>query len=186
MSEGQAPTAEPIQPDEHMHIDRLERRWIWLAIVILVIFTIAVSVAGFALGIQVPTVEARVDPTTLGETPPWNEPGLREVVPGEEYDLYMVARQFFFAPDEVAVPAGSTVNIYITSADVQHGIKMIESETSDVIPNVNMMIIPGQVSKVSVTFDEPGVYEYICHEYCGAGHAVMWGRIVVDPAQGGA
>ena len=82
MSEGQAPTAEPIQPDEHMHIDRLERRWIWLAIVILVIFTIAVSVAGFALGIQVPTVEARVDPTTLGETPPWNEPGLREVVPG--------------------------------------------------------------------------------------------------------
>ena len=98
----------------------------------------------------------------------------------------MVARQFFFAPDEVAVPAGSTVNIYITSADVQHGIKMIESETSDVIPNVNMMIIPGQVSKVSVTFDEPGVYEYICHEYCGAGHAVMWGRIVVDPAQGGA
>lgn len=179
MSEGQAPTAEPIQPDEHMHIDRFEKRWIWVSMAILAVFFIAVTVAGFALGIQVPTTESRVDPATLAETPPWDEPGLREVVPGEEYDLYMIGQRFFFVPNEVTIPQGATVNFFVTSSDVQHGIKIEDT-------NINMMVIPGQVSKLSATFEEAGTYDYICHEYCGLGHAVMWGQIVVEPTQGGA
>jgi cytochrome c oxidase subunit 2 len=41
------------------------------------------------------------------------------------------------------------------------------------------MIIPGQVLKVNATFDEAGVYNIICHEYCGLAHNQMFGRVKV-------
>jgi len=44
---------------------------------------------------------------------------------------------------------------------------------------VNIMVVPGQVSKVSYTFDEVGEFPYICHEYCGSGHAAMFGTVKV-------
>ena len=34
----------------------------------------------------------------------------------------------------------------------------------------------------SYRFDEPGEYLLICHEYCGLGHHMMYGRIIVEPA----
>lgn len=179
-SSGELP-ADPsdIQPDEHLHVDPYERNWMRIAVLTMVVFAVAVTAAGLALGIQVPTDEGRVDPNTLATTPPWSEPGLREVVPGEEYDLYIVARRFAFAPNDVEVPVGAKVNIYATSGDVQHGLKLADT-------NVNFMIIPGQVSKLSAVFDEVGEYNYICHEYCGLAHAVMFGQLRVVPVEGGA
>ena len=171
--EAQVPAADPIEPDEHMHIDPYERRWMGVAIATLAVFFVAVTIAGFALGIQVPTTEARVDPKTLGWTPPWDEPGLRTVVEGEEYDLYIVGRRFSFDPNTVTVPVGARVNIYATSGDVQHGIMLEDT-------NINMMLVPGQVSKLTAEFDKPGTYNYICHEFCGAAHAVMFGQLTVE------
>lgn len=167
------PADEPVEPDEHMHVDSYEKNWIRIAIGTLVLFFIAVLFAGLALGIQVPSDEGRVDPNTLDETPPWSEPGLRTIVEGEEYDLYIVATRFSFEPNQVTVPKGAKVNIYATSADVQHGFILRDT-------NVNMMLIPGQVSKLSADFSTVGTYDFICQEYCGLGHAVMFGEIVVE------
>jgi cytochrome c oxidase subunit 2 len=41
--------------------------------------------------------------------------------------------------------------------------------------------VPGQVSKLTITFDKPGDYDYICTEYCGSGHAAMFGTLHVEP-----
>jgi len=162
-----------VAPKEHIHIDAYEKNWIRIAVATLVVFFIAVLFAGLALGIQVPSDEGRVDPKTLSSTLPWSEPGLRTIVEGEEYDLYIVASRFSFDPSEVTVPRGAKVNIYATSADVQHGFILRDT-------NVNMMVIPGQVSKLSPVFNEVGEYPYVCQEYCGLGHAVMFGKIVVE------
>ncbi|MEN8235121.1 MAG: cytochrome c oxidase subunit II [Actinomycetota bacterium] len=159
--------------EKTMHIDPYERNWIRIGIGFLVFFAIMITVAGFAFGIQVPTDEGRVDPQTLSETPPWSEPGLREIVPGEEYEAYVIARRFSFDPREMTVPKGAKVTFYSTSADVQHGFALEGT-------NVNMMVVPGQVSKLSATFDTPGTYDFICHEYCGLGHAVMYGTLTVE------
>ena len=54
--------------------------------------------------------------------------------------------------------------------------------------NVNVMALPGQVATLSATFDTPGDYNYICHEYCGyvsgapIGHHTMYGVLTVLPA----
>ena len=165
-------------PDEDanpkLHIDIYEKNWLRIGIGFLFFFVIMITIAGFALGIQVPTDEGRVNPNTLDEALPWSEPGLREIVPGEEYEVYIIAQRFSFDPREITVPKGAKVTFWATSSDVQHGFALEGT-------NVNMMVLPGQVSKLSATFDEPGSYNFICHEYCGLGHAVMYGTVTVEP-----
>ncbi|MEN8040711.1 MAG: cytochrome c oxidase subunit II, partial [Actinomycetota bacterium] len=169
---------EPAHEEPTLHIDPYERNWIRVAIATLAIFMVAVTVAGFALGIQVPTDEGRIDPNTLDQTPPWSEPGLRTIVEGEEYEAYIIATRYQFDPREIRVPVGAKVTFYVTSNDVQHAFKISDT-------NINMMVIPGQISKLSATFSEPGTYDYICFEYCGLGHAIMFGQLIVEAAEGG-
>jgi len=154
-------------------IDAYERRWMQVSVLLLVGFLTVVSVAGFMMGIQVSGAEQEVDPRTFTETEPWASPGLREVSPGH-YKAYVIARTWAFEPAKIEVPVGSTVDIYVTSPDLQHGFKITDT-------NVNMQIVPGQVSKLTYTFDTVGTFPYICHEYCGKGHAGMFGMVeVVD------
>ncbi|GAB4579748.1 MAG: cytochrome c oxidase subunit II [Anaerolineales bacterium] len=163
-----------------MHIDPYERTWMIVSVVMLVVFLTAVSVAGFSMGIQLPNPDRRVDPKTVATDPdsPWHpdNAGLRELAPGK-YEAYILASQlqgWRFIPNELTVPAGSTITFYVTSQDLQHGFKLENT-------NVNMMVLPGQVSKLTVTLESPGEYNFICHEYCGNGHAIMYGKVIVTP-----
>ena len=64
---------------------------------------------------------------------------------------------------------------FITSADVQHGLKIQGT-------NVNLQVVPGHVSTLAATFDQPGTYPFICTEFCGLGHAGMFGQVIVEEA----
>ena len=180
-------SAETRADKPRMHIDPTERNWIRVAILILVIFTVAVAVAGFMLGIQVPTEEQRVDPRTIGNAAPWaapaaeeeGDPRIQELVPGEKYAVYIIAKMWLFAPSQIPtpesgieIPVGAEVTFYVTSTDVQHGFKVQNT-------NVNFMAVPGEVSKLTTEFKEPGTYDFICTEYCGTGHAAMFGSITI-------
>ena len=166
-------------PDhESLGIDPYEKNWIKLSITLIVLFGIAIAVAGFALGYQLPGVEQRVNPQTVAKEGPFAQPGLREIAPGE-YEAYIVAQTWSYDPRTIEVPVGSTITFYVTSIDVQHGFKIQDT-------NINFMAVPGQVSKLTATFDTPGEFPYICTEYCGLGHAAMFGRVrVVEPGQEG-
>ena len=156
-----------------MHIDPYEKKFMVIGVVVLVIFAISITVAGFMLGIQVPSPSQLIDPNTVSSQGPFSDPGLKELSPGN-YELYIRAEAspWRFYPDEVIVPIGSTVTFQVTSADVQHGFKLQDT-------NINFMVLPGQVSTLTYTFDEPGEYPYICTEYCGVGHQNMYGVITV-------
>jgi cytochrome c oxidase subunit 2 len=45
---------------------------------------------------------------------------------------------------------------------------------------VNMMLLPGQVSRLTTRFNTPGEYLFICQEYCGVGHHLMFGKVIVE------
>jgi len=162
-----------------MGIDPYERNWMRASVLLLVFFFGTVCIAGFAMGIQVIGADQEVDPRIVTESGPWAEPGVREIRPGE-YEAYVIAQTWSFVPREIEVPVGSEVTIYVTSPDLQHGFKVTDT-------NINMMVVPGQVSKVTFTFDDVGEFPYICHEYCGRGHANMSGVVrVTDNAEDGA
>jgi len=160
-----------------MGVDPFERNWMLFSIALLLVFFTLVTIAGFALGFQVPGVETRVDPQSVTDSGGFSEPGLRMISEGE-YEAYVVAKTFTFEPRELEVPVGSKVTIYVTSVDVQHGFKLQDT-------NVNMQIVPGQVSKLTYTFDRVGEFPYICTEYCGQGHAAMYGVVSVVAEGGG-
>lgn len=158
-----------------IHVDRYEKIWIGFSIAMLAGLFIAVSVMAFGYGIQLPVEFGRVDPKTVA-TPgvsPFGEPGLRELAPGK-YDAYVLAQAWRFTPNEIRLKVGDTVTFYFTSADVQHGVKITGT-------NINMMILPGQVSRLTHKFESAGEHIVACHEYCGAGHHTMFARIIVEP-----
>ncbi len=170
-----APVTEEIvaESNETLHVERYEGIWMRLSVIIIVIFFLAVTVAGFSAGFQVPGVYQRIDPATLyDEGSPFANPELRELAPGK-YEVYIRAQIWMFTPREIRIPAGSTVTFYVTSQDVQHGIKLTDT-------NINMMVLPGQISRLTTTFNTPGTYNFICHEYCGQLHHTMYGQLIVE------
>ncbi|MCL6647067.1 MAG: cytochrome c oxidase subunit II [Chloroflexi bacterium] len=155
--------------------------WILPSVAIPVGMLVAIVLSAFAMGIGVPGEAGRVDPNRLSETPPFNQPGLRQLGPNR-YELVIVGQVWRFvtaSPDdlsrrvEVRIPRGAEVTFVATSKDVVHGLH-IEGTT------VNLMLIPGQVSRATARFDEPGEYLFVCHEYCGTGHHTMYGLIRVE------
>lgn len=154
-------------------IDRYELSWIYLSgLVLLLLFGVLLYTA-FGLGIHVETDVGQLHPDEISTTAPFDAPGVRQVGPNE-YEAVIVARAWVFNPAEIRVPVGSTVTFTMTALDVIHGFKIPRTD-------VNRLIIPGQISKVTHRFDQPGTFTLFCHEYCGTGHHVMRGEIVVEP-----
>jgi cytochrome c oxidase subunit II len=147
-------------------VDRYEKGWMVASGIILVLFLLAVAASAF-YGFTLPGHDEQAEAVRAAE------PGVVQTGPGR-YDVYMRAQIWSFVPNEIKVPAGSTVTFHITTPDLQHGL-VIERT------NINVMVLPGQVSKTTARFDKPGEYRFFCHEYCGLAHHTMFGKVIVQP-----
>jgi cytochrome c oxidase subunit II len=170
------PTVDSMAGSEALHIDRYEGIWVRISMTMLAVFTIAVIYASTAMGIHLPGMHMRLDPRVVA-TPGMSlfaEPKLTQIGDGD-YEVYIraQAQPWIFTPSEIHIPVGAKLTLYITSQDVQHGFHIDKT-------NVNVMVLPGQVTKTAARFDKPGVYNFVCHEYCGIGHHTMFGRIIVE------
>jgi cytochrome c oxidase subunit II len=154
-----------------MQIHRYERWWMTFGITMLVVFLLLIAFAAFADNINPPSGMQQIDPTKVAQTPPFDKPGLRKL-PDGSYEADYVAEVFSFSPSTLAIPVGSKVTFYVTSADVVHGFFIPDTD-------INMMAVPGWVNEETHTFTRPGEYLLICHEYCGVGHQDMFAKIEV-------
>ncbi len=144
-------------------LDRSEKTALSIAVGFLLFFFGLLVYAAKGMNIDVPTCITDVKPFTEGK--------VIQHAPNR-YEVHYLAYMWGFEPAELEVPAGSTVDIYLTSKDVIHGLYVEKT-------NINMMAIPGTVAYARYTFTKPGVYRVICHEYCGIGHQDMMAKIVV-------
>jgi cytochrome c oxidase subunit 2 len=161
---------EPRRPATTVYL--YELAWILPSIAIPVGMLVALAVTAFGVGIHLPGNEGQVDPTKVAQTAPFDQPGVVATGPGR-YEVRMVAGIWFFTPNEIRVPAGSTVTFVVTSRDIVHGLMIHQA-------NVNVMLLPGQVARATARFDRPGEYPFVCHEYCGIAHHTMWGKVIVE------
>jgi cytochrome c oxidase subunit 2 len=150
-----------------------ELAWILPSIAIPVGMLAALTVTAFGAGIHLPSVEGRVRAAEVAQQPPFDAPGVRQTAPGQ-YEVVMTSQIWAFAPNEIRVPAGSTVTFVTTSKDVVHGLLIPRA-------HVNVMLLPGQISRVTARFEQPGEFPMFCHEYCGIAHHTMWGKVIVEP-----
>lgn len=155
-----------------MKVHTYENAFLGLGAVLLVLCLAALLYASLAMGIHLPGHVAEIDPQAVGTTAPFDQPGVRQT--GEnEYEVVVIGSMWMFTPAEVRVPRGADLTFVATSTDVLHGFNVEGTR-------INMMLIPGQVSRNSYRFREPGEHLIICHEFCGPGHHLMSGTIIVE------
>jgi cytochrome c oxidase subunit 2 len=114
--------------------------------------------------------------------------GFRQLVnlrspPRDAMDVYVVAKQWMWtfaypngdaSEGDLYVPAGRPVRLLMTSRDVIH---------SFYVPAFRLKedVVPGRITTLWFTAEQPGTYAILCAEYCGAGHSRMRGRVIAMP-----
>jgi len=155
-----------------MKVHVYEKAFLWLGALLLIVCLGALLYVSIVMGVHLPDRAGELDPEAVDSTPPFDQPGVRQTGPNA-YEVVMIGRTWTFVPSQVSVPAGADVTFIATSPDVLHGFSVDGTR-------INMMLIPGQVSRTTYRFEEPGRYAIVCHEYCGVGHHTMYGMIVVE------
>ena len=93
--------------------------------------------------------------------------------PVEPQVIKVVAQRFTYTPGEIRVKAGCPVVLEFTSLDFVHGFSMPDLKVRADLP-------PGVVTRVPLAAQKPGVYEFLCDNFCGDGHETMHGRMIVE------
>ena len=158
-----------------MNVNFYERIWMWAAGVLIGVFVCAILLTTGLQAVHPPSHIETIDPTKLADDREFGNPGVT-VRPDGSVVVVAVAQLFSFTPDPIEVPAGKPVTFRLTSADVIHGFEIVGT-------NANAMVVPGYVSQFTVTFEKAGEYLIACNEFCGMGHHMMTGKIVVGKAR---
>jgi cytochrome c oxidase subunit II len=156
-------------------VARSEKRWIAIMAAVLLVMLAVIVVTGITGALHPSSNVELIDPTTLHLRGEFVESNLGTAVePDRSVTVRMIATQYDFVPQCVAVPVGVPVKFRLTSADVVHGFLLPDT-------NVNTMVVPGFVAEVRTRFTHEGEYTMPCHEFCGLGHHAMWAHVRVVP-----
>ncbi len=158
----------------HDQIAKWERRWIAASGLMSLVFVILIAYNLATEGGHVAQVVARGTPETLLSREMFAQPGVRITAPGQA-QVSIVAQAFNFQPERIRLPVDTEVTFYLTARDVIHGWQVVGT-------NLNVEVIPGEISVLRYTFTRPGTYLTVCNQYCGVGHQNMLGEIEVVSA----
>ncbi|TKR53684.1 cytochrome oxidase [Allopusillimonas ginsengisoli] len=96
----------------------------------------------------------------------------------------VVGHQWRWELSETQIKAGVPIEFRVTSADVNHGFAIYDSDNHIVVQTQAM---PGFENKILHTFQRPGTYQILCLEYCGLAHHGMISKFeVLASKEGGA
>src|SRR5690349_9552556 len=113
-----------------MTILQLEKRILWVSVaLVLSLFGLA-ALAVNVFNVGLPTCITDIKPFQRGEVITHSP---------THYEVHYVAKMWKFEPEDVTVPAGSIVDIYVSTPDVTHGLIMLGT-------NLNLMVVPGVVN----------------------------------------
>ena len=93
-----------------------------------------------------------------------------EASPGS--DIYLVGEMWRWYPI-LKLKKDQTYRLHISSPDLQHGFSLLPM-------NMNFHILPGYDHVLTITPTTTGTFEIICNEFCGIGHHLMTGQIIVE------
>lgn len=147
-----------------MTIDKSEKKVVAITLAVISLFVFSLL---YAKGKYKSDVPECLPYDKAYETPKINK------LDSNTYQVFSVASMWQFQPSEIYIPVGSEVDFYLTSKDVVHGFNIAQK-------NINMMAVHGAINKTTVKFDKPGVYDIVCHEYCGVGHQNMRAQVIVN------
>jgi cytochrome c oxidase subunit II len=163
-------------------VHRAERIWITIAFIWCLVLFASMPFWHVRGGQNATGIRHRVDPAAfnarvqsfiedykIGE-----DNGYPIVHPPPGSDVYLRASMWSWTPI-LQLEAGKEYTLHLSSMDVNHGFGLLPL-------NINLQVVPGYDYALRVTPTEAGDFRIVCNEFCGVGHHVMIGRvIVVDP-----
>jgi cytochrome c oxidase subunit 2 len=102
--------------------------------------------------------------------------GIPIVQPPAGADAYLTAMTFQWFPI-LQLVRGQRYRLHISALDTNHGFSLYPM-------NVNFQIVPGYDYALEVTPTASGDFRIICNEFCGIGHHMMVGRVIVVDSAG--
>jgi cytochrome c oxidase subunit 2 len=105
------------------------------------------------------------------------EQGVPVVEPPAGSDVYLQAQMWAWTPI-LRLREGTEYVLHLSSVDVNHGFSLFPL-------NINFQVVPGYDYGLRVVPNESGEFQILCNEFCGVGHHLMAGKVVVVPAEGG-
>lgn len=78
-----------------------------------------------------------------------------------------------WTPENLTIEVGQPLHLRLTSDDVMHSFAIGQSDQAAVD------VIPGEMTDVTLTFDQPGKYTFYCTRWCSVNHWRMRGTIEV-------
>jgi heme/copper-type cytochrome/quinol oxidase subunit 2 len=91
-----------------------------------------------------------------------------------EREVRILARQYVYAPGVLRVSQGDRVTLVLEAEDVTHGLYLYGYA-------VDLVAVPGRVSRATFVADRPGKFRLRCSKVCGTLHPFMLGELVVTP-----
>jgi cytochrome c oxidase subunit 2 len=116
-------------------------------------------------------VQEFIDAYRVGE-----EQGTPIVAPPPGSDIYLLGRMWSWTPI-LKLQRGAQYTLHLSSVDVNHGFGLVPI-------NVNFQVVPGYDYGLRVTPTEAGDFRIMCNEFCGIGHHLMLGRVIVEESSG--
>lgn len=95
----------------------------------------------------------------------------RQAAPSEHINVVM--KKYSIDPPVIRIKSGSTVELLVTTADVQHGFD---------VPKLGIKepVQPGKTTSIILKAPAKGEYEIVCGIICGPHHDDMGGKIIVE------
>lgn len=157
-----------------------ERMWIGLALTWCLVMSITMPWWHFQGKQNSPSETYEVDPEAyiqrvsqfvetnrVGDV---NNVPIVEPAPGG--DAYLLAQMWRWYP-VLKLKQNQTYRLHVSSADLQHGLSILPL-------NMNFHVLPGYDYVMTITPTTTGTFNIICNEFCGIGHHMMTGRIIVE------
>ena len=100
------------------------------------------------------------------------ESGIPVVAPPPGSDIYLVGRMWSWYP-VLKLQKGAEYVLHLSSMDVNHGFSLHPV-------NVNFQVIPGYDYGLKIVPKTVGDFKILCNEFCGIGHHLMIGKVIVE------
>lgn len=99
------------------------------------------------------------------------------VAPPPGADVYLQGQMWRWTPI-LKLQKGVTYTFHMSSVDVNHGFSLYPM-------NINFQVVPGYDYGLKVTPTVAGEFPIICNEFCGIGHHMMVGKVIVVEGSNG-
>jgi cytochrome c oxidase subunit II len=157
-----------------------EKRWVILSFIWCIVLFAMMPIFHIRGGQNPSGIRAKVQPAAyvqrvdrfVNDYKVGTDNGVPVVAPPAGADIYLLGRMWAWYP-VLKLKKGVEYTLHLSSADVNHGFSLFPV-------NINVQVVPGYDYGLKVTPNQSGDFRIICNEFCGIGHHIMIGKVIVE------